>query len=34
VALAQELVETIARDDLYDAVLDPEPLPMKKRAFG
>ena len=33
-ALAQELIETIARDDLYDAVLDAEPLPMKKRAFG
>lgn len=33
-ALARELLETIARDDLYDAVLDPEPIPMKKRAFG
>jgi len=33
-ALAQELLETIARDNLYDAVLDPEPIPMKKRAFG
>ena len=33
-ALARELLETIARDDLYDAVLDAEPLPMKKRAFG
>jgi transposase-like protein len=33
-SLARELLETIARDDLYDAVLDPEPLPMKKRAFG
>jgi transposase-like protein len=33
-ALARELLETIARDDLYDAVLDIEPLPMKKRAFG
>jgi hypothetical protein len=33
-ALARELLETIARDNLYDAVLDPEPLPMKKRAFG
>jgi hypothetical protein len=32
--LARELLETIARDDLYDAVLDAEPLPMKKRAFG
>jgi hypothetical protein len=32
--LARELLETIARDNLYDAVLDPEPLPMKKRAFG
>jgi transposase-like protein len=33
-SLARELLEAIARDDLYDAVLDPEPLPMKKRAFG
>ena len=36
-ALARQLLETIARDDLYDAVLDDEPvepLPMKKRAFG
>ena len=33
-ALARELLETIARDNLYDAVLDPEPIPMKKRAFG
>ena len=33
-ALARELLETIARDNLYDAVLDPEPVPMKKRAFG
>lgn len=32
--LARELLETIARDNLYDAVLDPEPIPMKKRAFG
>jgi hypothetical protein len=35
-ALARQLLETIARDDLYDAVLDDEPvepLPMKKRAF-
>jgi hypothetical protein len=33
----RQLLETIARDDLYDAVLDDEPvepLPMKKRAFG
>src|SRR6185312_2247182 len=33
-ALARELLETIARDDLYHAVLDVEPIPMKKRAFG
>jgi hypothetical protein len=33
-ALARELLETIARDNLYDAVLDPEPIPVKKRAFG
>src|SRR5512144_1749213 len=32
-ALARELLETIARDDLYDAVLDDEPLPQRKRAF-
>ena len=33
-ALARELLQTIARDNLYDAVLDAEPLPTKKRAFG
>lgn len=33
-ALARELLETIARDDLYDAVLDDGPLPQRKRASG
>src|SRR5690349_22786883 len=32
--LARELLETIARDNLYVTMLDIGPIPVKKRAFG